>query len=122
MGAWSTARHPNGGREGEGRLPAGNDFEDLQVLAVADDLGDRDRRGAAEHDDRVGPFPVGAQDLFDRRARSRKLDAPGRLVEPSADGNFGRNPSFLRGGKRLKRKLDFKASPARPARLLAEVA
>ena len=98
-------------------LSARDDFEDAELLAVGDDFGDRDRRGATQHDHGVRPLAVRPEDVFHRRPRARELDAPCRLVEPAADGDFGRNPSCLRGGKRLKRKLDFKASPASQAQI-----
>ena len=100
-------RYTMGAKEGElrvgergtgvnGALPARDDFEDLELLAVLDDFGDRDRRARAHDDDAVGPHALRAQDLFDGGVLEGKLDALGPLVEPAADGDFGRNPSVAR--------------------------
>lgn len=84
------------GRGARGKLPARDDFEDLEFLAVLDDFGDRDRRARAHDHDAVGAHALGTQDLLDRGARARKRDACRRLVEPAADRDFGRNPSVAR--------------------------
>ena len=83
----------NGARR---RSTARDDFEDLEFLAVQDDFRDWDGRPAPHDDDAVGANALGAQDLFDGGPLARKLDTRRRLVEPAADGNFGRNPSVAR--------------------------
>ncbi len=103
-------------------LPAGHDFEDLEFLAVLDKFGDRDGCRPAHNHDAVGAHAPCAQDFFDAGVLVRKLDAGGGLVEPAADGNFGRNPSTRFARKRLSRELCFKASPGESGALLAEVA
>jgi hypothetical protein len=105
-----------------GRSTARDDFEDFEFLAVGNGVGDGDGGLAAHDDDRVGPYALRAKDFLDRGPRKRKLDFLRALVEPAADGDFGRNPSCFRGGKRLRRKLLFKASPREARRFSAEVA
>jgi len=83
----------NAAARGSVRLAARDNFEELKLLPVGDGLGDRDRRGAAEDDDRVRAHPVRADDVLDRRTRALKLDALDRLVKPAAYLDFGRNPS-----------------------------
>ena len=73
-------------------LAAGNDFEDLEFLAVGDGVRDWDRDVCPHHHDRVGADPTSAQHFFDRRGRTLELDLVGSLVEPAPDRNFGRNP------------------------------
>ncbi len=111
-------RLEEGEMRGPARLPAGDDFEDLEFLAVLHELGDRNGRPAADNDDAVGPYALGAQDLFDGGMLVRKFDAGGRFVKPAADSNFGRNPSITLARKRLSRELCFKASPGSQARFL----
>lgn len=100
-------RYTMGAREGKprlgewrrgarGRLPARDDFEDFEFLAVLDDLGDGDRRPRAHDDDGVGPDALRSKDILDGGLLARKLDTLCRLVEPAADRDFGRNPSVAR--------------------------
>jgi hypothetical protein len=88
-------------------LSARHHFEDFEFLAVFDRVGDRDRRGTADHHDGVRADALGAQDFFNRGRGARKLDALLRLVEPAADRDFGRNPSFPRGWQTLKTKTSL---------------
>jgi hypothetical protein len=95
MGAWGEGAGRAGGpRVGAGPLPAGDDFEDLQLVAVLDGGGDGDGGRAAQDDEGVGPLALGAQDVFDGGPRARKLDAPCGFVEPPPESDFGRNPSL----------------------------
>lgn len=83
-------------------LSARDDFEDFEFFAVGDGVGDRDRGLAAHDNDAVGADAFGAQHLFDGGGRACKLDLLRALVEPAADGDFGRNPSFALRWQTLK--------------------
>src|SRR3972149_4433362 len=121
---------PLGERGGgaRGRLPARDDFEDLELLAVLDDFGDRDRRARAHDDDAVGAHALRAQDLLDRGARAADgTTRPARLgnpvpgagdVPPSNGWAFAwRSP---RGGPRPLPPLFEKPLRCRPRDLIAQ--